>query len=53
MGIEEYLMKEAEDNINDGTYIINLDSNTVNNFLLLLFIDCVKSLQFSDLIIKW
>jgi hypothetical protein len=29
MGIEDSLMKEAEDNINDGTYIINLDSDTV------------------------
>ena len=34
MGIEEYLMKEAEDNINDGTYIINLDINTVNKFFI-------------------
>lgn len=29
MGVEENLMEEAEDNINDGTYIINLDHNRV------------------------
>lgn len=27
MGIEEYMLKSADDNINNGTYIINLDSN--------------------------
>jgi hypothetical protein len=27
MGVEEKLIKLAEDNINDGTYIINLDNN--------------------------
>jgi hypothetical protein len=29
MGIEEKLRKEAEENINDGTYIIDLDRNKV------------------------
>jgi hypothetical protein len=31
MGIEEIMMKKAEEDINDGTYIINLDANTVSN----------------------
>lgn len=39
MGIEDTLMKEAEENINDGTYIINLDTNNV------LFVDNLNSLQ--------
>lgn len=29
MGIEEKLRKEAEINVNDGTYIIDLDSNKI------------------------
>lgn len=29
MGIEDRMMKEAEENISDGTYIINLDEDKV------------------------
>jgi hypothetical protein len=29
MGVEESLLKEAEENINDGAYIINLDNDTI------------------------
>lgn len=36
MGIEENLMKKAEDDINDGTCIINLDNNTVSYLLFVL-----------------
>jgi hypothetical protein len=31
MGIEERLIREAEENIGDGTYIIDLDNNRVCN----------------------
>jgi hypothetical protein len=35
MGIEEKMIKEAEENISDGTYIIDLDNNKVSLTLLL------------------
>jgi len=31
MGIEERLMSKAEDNINDGTYIIDLDKDKITS----------------------
>jgi hypothetical protein len=29
MGIEERMLKDAEENINDGTYIIDIDEDRV------------------------
>jgi hypothetical protein len=31
IGIEECLMDQAEDNINDGTYIIDLDKDKITS----------------------
>jgi phosphotransferase system IIA component len=31
IGIEEDLMEQAEDNINDGTYIIDLDKDKITS----------------------
>ena len=31
MGIEERLLEEAEENVSDGTYIIDLDTNKITS----------------------
>jgi len=31
MGIEERMLKDAEENINDGTYIIDIDEDRVRD----------------------
>ena len=34
MGIEERMLKDAEENINDGTYIIDIDEDRVRDLTI-------------------